>query len=328
MLSKLMAMTKAELKSKIQSIDVSAVKGRNLRRKFETIRSKKEGGFTLLELLVVVAILAAIAGTATVMLQDTDRKASAGAHVAMMDQLASAINQYRTFHNAYPDRWDSLLQNGTNVQTGAAALAMISDDLLGSIGLGAVTAAELSSLTESGIERVRMFNTAGTLTDDGGTTYTCGATKDAQQAIINNKSLNTTAQNIYRPEDGNGCGFDADLSLAVGPVMTWNAAENKRVNAWNTGDVVDGVTLTADDKLVAFGAGSEATLFDPTKLGALSTSPIYRHVEPDEYNRFIVLFKVSGVGVNSGKALFQAIVDGAGDTKDEELGELDNVRNT
>jgi hypothetical protein len=92
--------------------------------------------------------------------------------------------------------------------------------------------------------------------------------------------------------------------------------------------VVDGVTLTADDKLVAFGAGSEATLFDPTKLGALSTSPIYRHVEPDEYNRFIVLFKVSGVGVNSGKALFQAIVDGAGDTKDEELGELDNVRNT
>lgn len=328
MLSKLMAMTKAELKSTIQSIDVSAVKGRNLRRKFETIRSKKEGGFTLLELLVVVAILAAIAGTATVMLQDTDRKASAGAHVAMMDQLAAGINTYRTLNNAFPDRWDSLLQNATNTQTGAAALALISDDLSGQLSLDALSATELTSLTDAGIERVRMFNTAGTLTDDGGTAYTCGSTKDDQQAIINNKALNTTAQNIYRPEAGNGCGFDADLDLAAGPVLIWNASENKRVNAWNTGDVVDGVTLTADDKLVAFGVGSEATLFDPTKLGALSTSPIYRHVEPDEYNRFIVLFKVSGVGVNSGKALFQAIVDGAGDTKDEELGELDNVRNT
>ena len=327
MLSKLMAMTKAELKSKIQSIDAGAVKGSNLRRKFETIRSKKEGGFTLLELLVVVAILAAIAGTATVMLQDTDRKASAGAHVAMMDQLASAINTYRTLNNAFPDRWDSLLQNGTNTQTGAAPLALISDDLLGSVEAGALTATELASLTDSGIERVRMFNTAGTLSD-GTTTYTCGATKDAQQAIINNKALDTTAQNIYRPEDGNGCGFDADLPLAEGPVMVWSAGMNKRVNAWNTGDVVDGVTLAADDKLVAFGVGSEATLFDPTKLGALSTTPVYRHVEPDEYNRFVVLFKVSGVGVNAGKALFQAIVDGAGDTKDEELGELDNVRNT
>lgn len=323
MLSKLMAMTKAELKSKIQSIDVSAVKGRNLRRKFEAIRGKKEGGFTLLELLVVVAILAAIAGTATVMLQDTDRKASAGAHVAMMDQLSSAINTYRTLNNAFPDRWDSLLQNATNVQTGAAALAILSSDLTGSVSLDAITADEATSLADSGIERVRMFGTANTV---GG--VTCGATVDDQQALINNKSLDTTAQNIYRPQAGNGCGFDSDLTLAAGPIMVWNASENKRVNAWNSGDVVDGTTLAADDKLVAFGVGSEATLFDPTKLGALSTSPIYRHVEPDEYNRFIVLFKVSGVGVNAGKALFQAIVDGAGDTKDEELGELDNVRNT
>ncbi|MBL8425817.1 MAG: hypothetical protein JNK06_20355 [Candidatus Accumulibacter phosphatis] len=44
-----------------------------------------------------------------------------------------------------------------------------------------------------------------------------------------------------------------------------------------------------------------------------------------EYNRFIVLWNVSTTG---GQATFQAIVDGAGDTKDEELGEVDNVRRT
>jgi hypothetical protein len=54
---------------------------------------------------------------------------------------------------------------------------------------------------------------------------------------------------------------------------------------------------------------------------------IYRHVEPDEYKHFVVPFKVSDVGVGD-KPIFQAIVDGAGDTGDEELGELDEVRPT
>lgn len=322
MLSKLMSMTGAELASTVQSIDTAAVKGRGLRRKFEALRSKKQSGFTLLELLVVVAILAAIAGTATVMLQDTDRKASAGAHVAMMDQLTKAINEYRTMNNAFPTRWDSLLQNNSNSLTGAAALPILSSDVMGSIAVGALTAGDISALTGAGITSLRLVDTGAT----------CGATQATQQAAINNKGNDITAQNIYRIPSANGCGFVADLDLsaaaAADAVMVWNSSELHRVNAYVSGDVVDGVALTADDKLVAFGVGNDSSLFDPTKYGALSNAPIYRHVEPDEYNRFIVLFKTSGVGVQGGKATFQAIVDGAGDTKDEELGELDNVRNT
>jgi hypothetical protein len=96
-------------------------------------------------------------------------------------------------------------------------------------------------------------------------------------------------------------------------MMIWESTQNARVNA------------LPSDKLIAFGVGPDATLFDPSRYASLSHAPIYRHVDPDEYNRFIVLFKVFSTGQ---KAEFWAIVDGAGDTKDEELGELDNVRET
>ena len=328
MLTRLMALTKAQLKSKVQAIDASGVKGRDLRRKFEKIRNK-QGGFTLLELLVVVAILAAIAGTATIMLQDTDRKASAGAHVAMMDELSKGIQTFRTMNNAFPDRWDSLLQSADGTLSGATELAILSSDLTGSItqATDELSAAELSALGEAGIEHVRVVSTA-----------ICGATRDAQQTLINNKANAITAQNIYRPEAANGCGGATDAALwtidandaytagAANP-MLWDTDANRRVNAHVTGEIYDGAALTANDKLVAFGVGPDTTLFDPARNGALSNVPVYRHVEPDEYNRFIVLFKVSGTGV-SDKAVFQAIVDGAGDTKDEELGELDGTRGT
>lgn len=309
MLSLFMGLSKAELKAKIDSIDASAVQSRELRRKFLRLRNK-QGGFTLLELLVVVAILAAIAGTATIMLQDTDRKASAAAHVAMMDELSKGIQTFRVLNGGqYPNVWDSLLQNTTATVAGAAPLAILSSDLTGSISQDAgLTQAEVDALASVGINAVRVLDT-GTV---------CGATVTTQQAAINDKGNDITAQNIYRATTANGCGFatGTNATLTVGdPVMRWNAAANERVNA------------EAGAKLVAFGVGPDSTLFTPSTIGALSNVPVYRHVQPDEYNRFVVLFKVSGEGVN-GQAAFQAIVDGAGDTKDEELGEVDNVRAT
>lgn len=85
-------------------------------------RARKQGGFTLLELLVVVAILAAIAGTATIALQDTDARASAAAHVAMMDELNKGIRTYRVLNrNTLPNNYDSLLVAATSDAAGVAA---------------------------------------------------------------------------------------------------------------------------------------------------------------------------------------------------------------
>ncbi|MDR0528992.1 MAG: prepilin-type N-terminal cleavage/methylation domain-containing protein [Zoogloeaceae bacterium] len=310
-LSKLRGMSRADL----QSIDASAVKGRALRRRFESIRNK-QGGFTLLELLVVVAILAAIAGTATIMLQDTDRKGAAAAHVAMMDELSKGIQTFRVLnHGRYPDVWDSLLgdagvgataaaQDGTVTATGLGLSATISDDLAFNLETRELTEAQVASLNTVGITSVRLLDT--TITD-----YSC---TDADiRATIADKGNDVTAQNIFRSNAANGCGANTNHALADGDVVAFWAGSPERV----------GAQLGANPALVAFGAGADSTLFDPSIIGALSNVPVYRHVEADEYNRFVVLFNV-----DSGEASFQAIIDGAGDTKDEELGEVDNVRTT
>ena len=348
MLSKILAMPRAELKSRLQAVDVGAVKGRGLRRKFEKIRNK-EGGFTLLELLVVVAIMAAIASTATFFLQDTDRRQAAGAHVTMMDQIARGILQFQKLNNAkLPDNWDSLMAstNGTTF-AGAAPLAILSGDLMQYItplsGGSADNVAVVQSLYDAGITKVRLVNSAGPTTAgafgkaaDGSTDLTCdNSDVDALEeggegirAVIDSKANDVTPQNIFRTNDANGCGGATNVSLvgtfgSDGEVAT--VATDLDLMEWTGNMQRVGVPIEATaPTLIALGVGPDSTLFNTAKIGSLSAPPVYRHVESHEYNRFIVLFNVS----NGGPATLQAIIDGAGDTKDEELGELDGVRPT
>lgn len=316
MLKKLMGQSKAQLQSLVQSIDAQAVQNRSLRRKLAGLK-RKEGGFTLLELLVVVAILAAIAGTATIMLQDTDRKGAAAAHVAMMDELSKGIQTFRVLQGGvYPDNFDSLLSNAANNLTGATATAsIISADLAGNLTLGALNANDVTALNEVGITRARVIDPAAVPPEAAA--GDCATTASIQALLVSKKS-NVTPQNIFREAAANGCGHTGNAAAfaAADAIYFWNTTDNTRVNAGAT------------DRLVAFGVGPDSTLFDPSKIGALSNVPVYRHVTNVEYNRFIVLFNTGTATKPAGQATFQAIIDGAGDTKDEELGEVDNVRKT
>jgi len=321
MLNKLLAMTKAELKSKIQSIDESAVKGRAMRRKLAGMK-KKEGGFTLLELLVVVAILAAIAGTATIMLHDTDKKAFAAAHVAMMDELSKGILTFQQLNGGnYPDNWDSLMHSATGTLTGAVPAYFLNQALSDQLNSDPLTQTDIDRLAAVGVTKARVLSTAVTHDhdDDPATPdIACDNTDVGIGAIINSKGNDVTVQNIFRSKDANGCGALNSAPFAVGdPVLTWTGGE-ERVNA------------PAGARLLAFGVGPDSTLFQSTNYGALTNTPIYRHVAANEYNRFVVLFNVTSdpTSPTNGKATLQAIIDGAGDTKDEELGEFDNVRPT
>ncbi|HNQ04054.1 MAG TPA: type II secretion system protein [Thiobacillaceae bacterium] len=308
-LSKLLSLSRKAQAEVVAGIDTAQVPGRGLRRKLERMKGRKQDGFTLLELLVVVAILAAIAGTATIMLQDTDRKGMAAAHVAMMDELSKGIQTFRVLNQGvYPDNWDSLVSSSDGTTAGTLSeLTILESALAGMVAPTTLTTDEVAALNAVGITQLRYVDE----TQQGGE---CAPASIA--SFVLSKTNDVTPQNIFRPAAANGCGNDPltpqSISVAANSVMLWTGG-NDRVNA------------DAADRLIAVGAGPDSTLFNPSIIGALSNVPVYRHTAPGEYNRFIVLWNVSDPG---GQATFQAIIDGAGDTKDEELGEVDNLRAT
>jgi prepilin-type N-terminal cleavage/methylation domain-containing protein len=302
--------------AKLAAVETHQVSGK-LRGRLAALK-KKEGGFTLLELLVVVAILAAVAGTATIILRDTDRQASAAAHVAMMDELSKGILTYRVLNNGlYPDNFDSLFANATNDLNGVTITdfaEVINDDLAGSLTVVTLNADRLALLNDYGIEHVRIIDPAS---QAGG----CSAANI--KALINDRGNNVVNGNIFRAQFGTlagdgGCGYAADYELT----------DTDTVAAWDTSAASGGdirIKATTGQVIYAFGIGPDSTLFSPDKRGALNNVPTYRHVTQEEYNRFVALL---GENPITHDLELYAIIDGAGDTKDEELGEWDGTRST
>lgn len=305
----------------------------SLRRRAVNLRKGKVSGFTLLELLVVVAILAAIAGTATIALQDTDARASAAAHVAMMDELNKGIRTYRVLNkNQLPNNWDSLLDNtGALLANADGEILGIQDVVTYNIGTSGIA----GIMADIGIENLRVVDPAGDPEDDGD----CSDL----QGLINSRGNAVVAGNLFMSPEANGCGADLPVADNI-DIAIWTGGQERVLGA-GASEITDdgagaldiaGATIGAK-VLMAVGAGPSSSLFDASSLGGLTSVPVYRHVAADQYNRFIVLFHVAdivddGTGTSILEAADQvalaAIVDGAGDTKEEELGEWDGTRNT
>jgi prepilin-type N-terminal cleavage/methylation domain-containing protein len=289
-------------------------------------------GFTLLELLVVVAILAAIAGTATIALQDTDARAGAAAHVAMMDELNKGIRTFRVLNkNVLPNNFDSLITTATTPVGGAAVTgALLSTAQIGDVGSIALAQATVDLLAAGGITELQYIDSS--LDADGAdSTFTCADLA----GIIGSRANAFVAGNIFLTPAGNGCGV-ARILEAGDEAMFWTGGQERLIGQptalveLNAGAANAG-TATGKAYMVV-GLGPASTLFNANDLGGLTSVPVYRHVGATDYNRFMAIFDVGtfdGAGViNGDQVVLVTVVDGAGDTKEEELGEWDGTRNT
>ncbi|MBF6057389.1 type II secretion system protein [Thiomicrorhabdus heinhorstiae] len=325
-----------ELMSKFAQVNVNQIKDKSLRAKAVKLK-KKQAGFTLLELLVVVAILAAIAGTATIALQDTDARASAAAHVAMMDELNKGIRTFRVLNkNSLPSNFDSLIEVATDPTAGTA----LDGDLLGTsvagsdilaiedVAVVAINADVKGILADGGIEALQYVALDGDPEGEG----TCADMQD----LIADRGNAVVAGNIFMTPDGNGCGFSRTLE-DTDEVAIWTGGQERLTGQPAATGVVefDGSNAaTATGKaFMAVGLGPASTLFNANDLGGMTSVPVYRHVSETQYNRFIAVFDIGtfdGTGAidAADQVVLVTIVDGAGDTKEEELGEWDGTRNT
>lgn len=332
---------RAALTAKFADVKENDIQDVELRSKFRTLKAK-QGGFTLLELLVVVAILAAIAGTASLALQDTDARASAAAHVAMMDELNKGIRSYRVLNkNELPNNFDSLIQ--TSASDASTTAARLSVAAIEDVAVVALTAGAGEILRGGGITNLQYVSTALTPADSS---VDCSNLEN----VIASRANAVVAGNIFLSPAANGCGYNYELGTVADHDTDPNTPDTfaltgtPQIAVWTGGyERVMGEAGRAFDTdatgapvLMATGLGPASNLFNANQLGGMTTVPVYRHVSETEYNRFIALWNIgtydgndtAGAYTAGDQVTLAAIVDGAGDTKEEELGEWDGTRNT
>ncbi|HBA65932.1 MAG TPA: hypothetical protein DCZ48_07105 [Methylococcaceae bacterium] len=90
-----------------RAADISMIKDEKLRAKAQKLQAK-QGGFTLLELLVVVTLLAILATGALVAYDSADEKAQSSRAANTIGTLDQGVRAYKAVTGKYPNQWDNL----------------------------------------------------------------------------------------------------------------------------------------------------------------------------------------------------------------------------
>jgi len=278
------------------------------------------GGFTLLELLVVVAILATVAGGLLVSYDGLETDAAEGTATFNIAALDKAVRAYKVMNKTYPDNLDSLVVNNAaafsvalpaklqGVDGSETTDAVSGDD--GKLAFHTLTAAGAGALVGAGVTTLRSID--GTLT---------------------NEPTNIPNRVFDEPTRGRGVSVPVAAGARVALIETigLGATDSTRLRD------IAGLDATRQHIVAAFGLGNNSTMCGPDVQGVLSEAPFYTKVERDEYGRFLLLFHLGTDADNSGTtgdvggeyfstAKFLGVLDTRGDWLDEEYAEFTNQK--
>lgn len=340
-LTKLMSMSNQEVKDVMESVDATQIQGRALRRRFQAIRNKKQNGFTLLELLVVVAILAILGGLAIGALGNKSGQAARGGATNTIAALDNAIRGYQAVTTVLPSNLDSLMcadpaaadQSllNTMVYGGGSDLPGIGGGigakLNGKLTPALVPDAMAAGLRDAGIAQLRYGAHVSAI--DSSCDATAGTDFVAGGATYPNASLAAV--------DIPNRGFDvptAGKNRGRGFVKTNNGTDDLVLPVWKRGtNGADNLKLGAGatDVLVVLGVGNNSAAVTDANARVFASAPFYGDVAKDKYGRYLVVVKLGAdtdgdltTAVDQtalSKAQFIAAIDPRGDFLDEEYAE-------
>ncbi|MCE9607967.1 MAG: type II secretion system GspH family protein [Planctomycetia bacterium] len=241
----------------------------------KSVRGHKRSGFTLIELVVVIIILATIAGFVIPQVGMIGRSSDMAATAKTQSDVASNIQLFFTLQKRYPQGLDSLLDttgtlysaNTTNGDTQTHGLPYSGADdtrLQAQLAKATFTVADKTyarSLTRAGFDWVHDH------------------TVPTAPATTNSNNSGDVFRGLIA--DANGTGNTAPTTIDVAEV-TGAALLLKLVPQG----------LKTGERVVAFGVGPRNTAISKT----LTNSPTYPGADGKYYGRYIAYFKVYASG--------------------------------
>ncbi|MEM0966931.1 MAG: prepilin-type N-terminal cleavage/methylation domain-containing protein [Verrucomicrobiota bacterium] len=264
-----------------------------------TLNKKEKGrfsvysrrGLTLVELLVVLAIITAVAGIVIPIIPDSQQRSHGATGAGNVRELAKAVEVQKSSTGSFGNEWDSLIDS--NPATVAPTDLVVED--LSSPGVGTVEEAIVNALVEAGI-------------------VTAYEHDDFSDPTVNQTFDGLTIALVDK------LGSDED-------VATLTAAGEDRLGL--PGSVLNGVPASDIEAYVAFGVGQESTLVGRSLVDAPVQYPSGATNPTDHYSRFIAVFAVPVDGAPLRLATITGVEDLAGGDRLRRLGDyLDDYFNS
>ena len=264
------------------------------------VNIKKKTGFTLLEVLMVISMLAIVGGAIITNYGGLEDKTATGTSAHTMSAIENAFTVYQTTEGALPNNLETLIaatpdtptfvtletDNAAADATGGVLAGHLSHGLEGKL---TVTELDPEPLLDAGITRIRYMDLAGNAMTD-----------DDHDLAIKGADGNPTAVENLAEIDIPGHAFEVPLSgdgnRGRGYYVNLVAGTNVPLAVWNAGaDGYNNVLVGADAgaTLIALGLGDSSSLIGDGTFTNLNSTPYHGGMGRAEYNHFVALIDIS-----------------------------------